>query len=477
MSMIEVKFDPIPPDTQVHEDIAMPLTNPSWGEKTGEGDADINKADISQTLVYGIQCPIICVEGLVVNFEDIISFELLDNDHVPTMSCHIVDNKNIIQQLVPPGLGNTHVTVQILPPHDKYKKIDLHFVMTDYSVGRNNDLYINAQYDLPDFFEKKFKSLGELKLYEFYNKLAKDLKLGFATNTEEKDDKRFMFCKFTSLIDLLNQETENSGEEKVIYNWWIDMWHYLILEDIYERYNTTDDLESDDQYIWICNQMNDVTNGVEYLPYHTKAELSNLFSFKNNQLYIKDYRIINNIGPDVYNGTEKIFSVYSMKDKKYTDNAFADGSANNPTKNFVYKGEVYGDYDYITNSLYSIPFYQKMNKEIVEVDLQSPILGLSRGRQVTLSIYINDDDWDDTRIELEEQGSIKPYTSIHPTGSPLDLVNTDDESQNQHAHFELDKTISTQYLIIGNIFKFSDHKWTHTVQLVRPDNRKIALME
>lgn len=477
MGAIKVKFDPIPPDSQLHQDIAMPLTNPSWDEKVGEGDADINKADISQTLVYGIRCPIISIEGMVVNFEDIIDFELLDTDRYPTMSCHIIDNKNIIQQLIPPGQGNTHLSVQIIPPHDKYKKIDIHFIMTDYSVGMENDLYIRARYDLPDFFTKKFKSLGELKLFEFYNNLAKELKLGFATNTEEKEDKRWMFCNFTSYEDLLDQETDNSGEEKVIYNWWIDLWHYLILEDIYERYNTVDDLDNEEeQYIWIFNQSNDVTNGTEYKPYHTKAELTNLFGFENSQLYVKDYRIINNVGSDVINGSEKIYSVYSTKERKYVDNAFADGSSNASIQNFVYQGEVYGDYDYITNSLYHIPFYQKMNKEVIEVDLQSPVLGLPRGRQAALAIYINDDDWDDTRIEMEKDGSLKAYTSINPVGNPLELVNTDEESQDQHAHFKLDKTISTQYLIIGNKFKFSNHEWTHTVQLVRPDNRKIDLM-
>lgn len=476
--MIEVKFDPTPPDSQSHQDIIMPLTNPSWDEKVGEGDADINKADISQTLVYGIQCPIISVEGMVVNFEDIIDFELSDTSHVPTMSCHIIDNKNIIQQLVPPGLGNTHISVQIIPPHDKYKKIDIHFVMVNYSVGQQNDLYIKARYDLPEFFTKNFKSLGELKLFEFYDKLAKEMKLGFATNTEEKDDKRYMFCNFTSYEELIEQETNNSGEEKVIYNWWIDLWHYLILEDIYERYHALDNLDDElKQYIWIYNQSNDVTNGTEYKPYHTKAELTNLFGFENSQLYVKDYRIINNVGSDVYNGSEKIYSVYSTKERKYVDNAFADKSSNIPIKDFIYKGESYGEYDYMTNSLYHIPFYQKMNKEIIEVDLQSPIFGLSRGRQLSLAIYINDDDWDETRTKMEEDGIIKAYTSIKPMGNPLELVNTDEESQDQHAHFKLDKTISTQYLIIGNIFKFSNHEWTHTVRLVRPDDRKIALME
>ena len=475
MSGIKVKFDPAPPDSQIHQDITMPLMNPGYGDDPA-GDVDQNRADIDQTLVYGIRCPIISIEGFVVSWEDILNFELHDDEHLPTMSCKIFDSKNFIQQLMPPGQGHTHITTQIIPPHDKYKKIDLHFIMTDYSVDKNNIIYISATYDLPDFTAINFKSLGELKLFELYTNLAKELKLGFATNTEEKDDKRFVFCNYTSYENLLEQQTNNSGEEKVIYNWWIDPWHYLVLENIYERYNSLDNLDNEpEQWIWIINQINDMTAGIEYTPYYAKPEFSNMFGYENSQLFVKDYRILNDVGTDLTYGTDKVYSVYSMKEKSYKDTLFIDSSVKAPIKNFVYKGEVYGEYDYITNSLYHVPFYQKMNKEIIEIDLPSPLLALPRGKQVLLSIYKNDDDWDDTRVQLEKQGSLTPYTSIEPVGNPMDFVKTDKESQEQHNHFKLDKTISTQYLVIGNIYKYKNGEWTHTVKLVRPDDRKIDL--
>ena len=346
MAAPAVKFDPTPPDTQEHQDIVMPLTNPGYDDKPpGE---DPNKVDIDQTLIYGIQYPIISIDGLVVSYDDVISFELDDDGHLPTMSCHIIDSKNFVQQLLPPSLGKTHLSVQIIPPHDKYKKIDIHFVMTNYSVGRNNDLYISGVYDLPDFTVKNFKSLGELSLFEFYKNLAKELKLGFATNTEDKEDKRFMFCKYSSYMDLIEQETNNSGDENLIYDWYIDPWHYLVLENIYERYNTLDDLNNEPaEWIWIVNQMNDLTANVEYEPYYAKPELTNMFGFENSQLYVKNFKIINNVGADVSEGSDKLFTVYSMKDKEYKDKLFIDSSVKSPIKNLTYNGEVYGDYDYI----------------------------------------------------------------------------------------------------------------------------------
>lgn len=478
MGMIKVIFDPQPPGTQISNEISMPLTNPGYEEHI-EGQAP-NMADIDQSLVYGVRCPIISIEGFVISWQDIIEFEFHDDDHMPYMNCRVYDEKKIIRQLLPPvnapGNNNTRIDVQILPPHDQYKKIDCHFIMTNYYIGKNNEVSISAVYDLPDFTNINFKSFGELKLYELYVKMAQELKLGFATNAEEKEDKRFMFCKYTSYKNLLDQETNNSGEEKLIYNWWIDPWHYLILEDIYDRYTVADNLNLEpDQFIWISGQVKDQTCGADYEPLRVKAELTNLIGSEDTQVYVKKYRVINNVGSDLSAGTDKVYSTYSMKNKKYEDKLFIDSSEKLPLKNLQYTGEVYGDYDYITNNLYHIPFYQKMNKEIVEVDLPTPLLGLTRGHQLILSVYINDDAWDNTRVIMEKNDIIIPYTDIEPAGNPVDLIHGDIESQEQHDHFKLDKKISSQYLVIGNVYKYKKNQWTHTVKLVRPDDRRINM--
>lgn len=494
MSEIKVIFDPgngraeEKPDAQKHEDIAMPLTNPGPDE-TNSTDESVNRADVQQTLIYGIQCPIICINGLVVSVKDIISFELFDNSHIPTMSCHVYDNKNLIQQILPPSIGNIDVIVQIIPSHDKYKKIDLKFILTDYSVGLNNDLYLSAKYFLPDFTNKNFKSLGELSLYGLCDKLAKETGLGLASNTKDKEDKRYVFCSFTSYQDTLDQEVNNSGEERVIYDWWIDPWHYLVLEDLYERYTATDELRDEDindgtnvnnltGWVWIANQMNDITSGTEVIPYLAKPELTNRFGMENSQLFIKNYKIINNIRADIKYGTDKVYSVYSMKDKECTDTLFVDKDVpkNQVIQNFEYKGEVYGEYDYITNSLYHIPFIQKMKKEILEVDLQFPLLGLTRGSQVVVAIYENSDEIDAVHNRMEEDSIIASYIDTIPVGDPTDVILSEEASQDGNSHFKLDKTISTQYLVIGNVYRYSKDGWTHTLELVRPDERRIKLL-
>ena len=485
-----VQYDLLP-KCQVAGEIVMPLTNPPL-EDTDE--LHKNHADIDQSLVYGIMCPIICIAGLVVSYEDIIDFELRDNEHIPSMKCHVYDNKNIIQQLTPPSQGNTIINVQILPTHDIYKKININFIMTSFSVGSDNDLYISGDYLLPDFVSKKFKSFGELSLWDLFDTIAKEINIGYVTNVKEKENKRYVFCNYSSYMDLIDKETACTGEEQHIYDWFIDAWHYLTLEDIYNRYNALDNIaevwdgsydpdaktireDTPITYIWITNQNQDATAGVELQPYRTRVLLTNLFGFENSQVFIKDYRVINDIGAEFYGGVDKVYSVYSSKDKKYEDILFEDENAqeNTAVSNFEYKGEVYGEYDYIKGSLYKNLFFQKMKKEVVEVDLQSPLLGLTRGRQVVLSIYQNEGDINASYNAMEKDGIKKPYTELSPEGRPIELIENDEESQSDD-HFKLDKSLSTQYLIIGNIYKFSNHEWTHTVQLVRPDDRKYNLM-
>ena len=465
MAKIEVKYDP----TLEQSEIIARLDNTS-PEEAGE-DYKGNQTALQQTSIYGVQCPIIAINNIMVAWEDIITFELDDTKHIPSVTLHVMDRKNLIQYLDSPGNDN-ELRIQILPPfEDAYKKINLTFLISHYSMGENgDDLYISGVYKLSKFTSSQFKSFGEIGLYELFDKIASDSKLGLASNVESMEDKRFVYCPYTSYQRTIEKEVSHSGDETTIYDWWIDSWNYLNLVNIYERYNAID--SEDDMKVWISGAVDEIGEGIHIEPQEVTADLTNMFGTEETQLHVFDYRINTDPGINIYEGTDKVYSVYSMKNKEYQDTYISDGDVKKDVfENFEYKGEVYGEYDYITGGMKREPFLQKMKTGSIEVDLGQPLLGLQRGNRVNFACYYNNDNMDYPTYGLSEEGDMN--TNIQ-TNVPLmePDVNESDPSDT----FKLNKSVSGQYLIIGNVYKFFDKHWTHTVILTRPADQKPKML-
>ena len=464
MAKIEVKYDP----TIEQSDIIarLDLSSP---EESGD-EYTKNPVELQQTSIYGIQCPIIAVNDIMVAYEDILEFVLMDNNHIPSVSLHIMDRKSLIRILDTPENDN-ELRIQILPPfEDTYKKINLTFLITNFQMGGlGNDLYINAEYKIPVFISKHFKSFGEKTTYELFDKIASDSHLGFASNVENGNDKRFIYCNYKSYKQLIDSEISKGGNESTIYDWWIDVWNYLNLANMYERYKSID--ADEDMMVWISGAVDEVTEGAKLIPMEVPAELTNLFGSEESQLFVKSYRIHNSPESNIKYGTDKVYSVYSMKNKDYQDTYISDGDVKKDIFNdFEYKGEVYGDYDYITNGLFRNPFLQKIKNNLLEVDLSQPLLGIQRGNHVTFACYYNDDSIDYPTAGLKEIGVVD---SDPQTETPV--MDPDDPGSDS---FKLDKSVSGQYMVLGNIYRFAASEgWTQTITLTRPIDQKPKLFE
>ena len=460
MALIEVKYDP----TLEQSEIIARLDNSSPAESGDQYTR--NPVEIQQTSIYGVQCPIISVNNVMIAVEDIWDFELDDTKQVPSVSMCVYDRKSLIQYLDTPGNDN-ELRIQILPPfEDAYKKIDLTFFISNFRMGNHGELYINADYKLSAFTSSQFKSFGEVSLYELFDSVASETKLGFATNVENVDDKRFVYCPYNSYRSTIEKEVSHSGDEVTIYDWWIDVWNYLNLVNVYDRYNSVD--AEDDMKVWISGMKDDSTESMTLIPQEVTAELTNLFGSDESQLYVNKYRINNDPGINVFLGTDKVYSIYSMKDLEYQDKLISDGDVKKDLfYNFEYKGEVYGEYDYITNGMMRTPFLQKMKNGSVEVDLTQPLLGLQRGGQCRFACYYNDDLVDYTLTGMEEEGLADLDPSLEV---PMNELGGGSDT------FKLDNSISGQYLIVGNKYKFKNGQWTHTVILTRPIERKPKLL-
>ena len=457
MGKIQVKFD----NQLVQSEITMQLRSSSEDEM---GDAyENNYTEVLQTAVYGVQVPLIAINGIVITFQDIISFNLESTGVLPTVSLKVKDRYNLISTFNTPGIDN-ELRVQIIPQfEDIYKKINLTFFITNINIS-GEYITLFAEYKLPDFVASRLKSFGEINTYTLFESIAQETKLGFATNIEANDtDKRYIYCAYQSYEDLLANEINHSGSDLQILDYWIDLWNNLVLADIYDRYTTIE--SDDDMKIWISSQKNEITEGVPIDAIEVIANITNHPDSRNQELYVKSYKQTNNPGESSLEGTDRLYSIYEADKKEYLDYMIQDGDVKNDiyTK-YQYLGEMYGTHNYLLTIKKRQDFLQKIkSNESIEVMLDYPILGLMRGDKVNFIWYIMDDMAKYMMEGIVENGmGIKPESNIP---LPEDIENSD-------GSYIVDRTISAQYLITGYKIKYTSNGWKFILNLNRSNEQK-----
>jgi hypothetical protein len=465
MSIIQVKFD----HQLQQSDIVIPLTYSSQDE--AEEIYVNNQTEQQQTAIYGIQAPLIMVNNIVVNFSDVISFELSSTHITPEVSMVIQDRYQLITALDTPSIDN-ELRIQILPKFDdKYKKINLTFYITQM---RNNDgiIHISGEYKSPKFISSNIKSFGEKSIYQLAEAIAQDSQLGFATNVEDDSIVRYRYCDNKSYKELLNNEVSMSCNDTQIYDFWIDWWNNLVLADIYERYNAVD--SDEDMTIWSAAQNQEVTEGSEIEAMKIIASLHNHPSQKTTELYVVDYKNCTSPGAQMYQGTDRVFSIYELNKSEYMDYLIQDGDSKKDIfYKYEYLGEVYGDHNYLLGLKKYETFKQKISSnETVEVTLRTPLLGIMRGNHVNFFWYVNDSQVSNVQNTMKSYGVSpeNPETNI-PTDGDSNIEDIRDDGK-----FEMDKSVSGQYLVTGCTMKFKEGQWQYVITLSRPTINKPKLI-
>ena len=462
MSQIVVKFD----NNIKQSDIIIPLTNSSRAEM-GEYYKD-NQPEIQQSKVYGIIAPLIAINGIAIDFDAVKEFNLKSTGPTPTLTMVVVDRFELMRTLDAPGSDN-EIRIEILPRFDKiYKKINLTFYISNIKIN-GNIISVTGLYKLPKLYSSVFKSFGQISTYNLSETIAKETGLGFASNIEDSQDKRYIYCDNKSYNELMSREINHSGSDYIVLDWWVDFWNNMNLVDIYERYNSID--SDEDMKIWISGQLYEVQEDVEIEPSHVVANVNNHPIIKATELYSYKYDIKNKTGANVNQGTDKMYSIYSLNKNEYTDRLVQDGDIKKDI--FVrheYLGEVYGDYNYLISDKLRSAFLQKMNNETIDVYLPSPTLALMRGHKVNFAWYINDSIIDGKLSNLNDSHAVNNIQTN-------EFVGVDESYNSNEGGFKLDKQISGQYLIIGTGIRFTNNKWEYVLTLSRPSLNKQQLLK
>ena len=327
-------------------------------------------------------------------------------------------------------------------------------------------------YKLPKLTASKYKSFGEINTYDLFSEIAKDTKLGLATNIEANDsDKRFVYCDYKSYLDIMDYEITHAGYDLQICDYWIDFWNNINLVDIYERYNAID---PDDQLkIWVSGQNKEITEGNKPVPIQIHAILNNHPGLQNTELYIQKYERVNKTGQQSSNGTDRVYSSFNMNNNEYQDYLIQDGDVKEDifTK-FEYVGECYGETDYFLTERKRKDLLQKIAIETIEVTLKTPLLALMRGHKINMTWYINDSKYDNKQENLKEDGVIQDVETTVQTDQSTETISNPD-----NGHFVEDKSVCGQYLITSCDMKYSNNEWNYILTLSRPASHKPQIIK
>lgn len=470
MAQIEIVFD----NKLKKPEIQIPLTNTS---RTEAGDYyTTNWQQLQQTSVYGIETPLIMIGKIVVDFKDIISFNLRSIGPTPQLDMEVVDRDKLLSTVNTPGLDN-QVVVQIIPPFDNaYKKINLVFAISNISI-KNNNIKLSCVYKIPKLFNSSVKSFGNITTFNLFKEIAIDTELGFASNCQDDEsDKRCIYSDSLTYLELMNKEiTRSHSDESHIYDYWIDFWDNINYVNIFERYNAKD--SDEDMMIWVAGVQHEFEENIKIQPLQIKATINNHPVFANSDLKTNSYEIVNNTGSYIGSGTDKVYGIYEEDKDEYLDHLIQDGDVKNDIYiKYEYLGEVYGEYNYLLAAACRSSYLKKMNTETIKVTIKKPLLALMRGSKVDFLWYINDDQWKYKMQSLSDAEVIEENKNIKTT----DELSTEEDIKGYNpgsGEFIIDKSISGQYTIIGCTMRYYMGEWFYELLLTRPHINKPKILK
>lgn len=465
MAQIEVIRDP-----QIQQTKIIHALRTEEAEGLQNENGEVTSTETQQTKVFGQLVPLLALNSVAVDWNDVLSFTLDDTAHIPACKFIIKDRQSIFARYS--HLGNDNeLRVQIIPQFDDtYKKIDLTFLITDIKI-KNGQVSGTAIYNLKPFTEARFKALGQISTYELADKISLDTGLGFSANIQTTEDKRYMQCSFESYKDIISREIEKSGSgETNVYDWWIDCWNNLILCDLYDRINNED--SEDDMTIWAADQAQDSSTNFNAEPVEMVATLSNHPMFERSDLYVYGYDV-DNKPVTATKGNSFAISVYEENKKECIDHYITDGDTiKNEFTKFEYLGEVYGDYNYFLAEKARKVYLSKIKSEVVVVHIPNPQLGIMRGSQCRFIWYDNDTFKAANQDAYEKVGAIAGVEDLkQQIGWLADWI---PEKTNDDFPLRLNLQYSGQYTSIGQYITYDGSKqnWDCWLYLVRPASKR-----
>lgn len=264
------------------------------GEDTGDND--------KITKTFGIQSPVIVINEYPFERTNIKSFTLSSSDILPTVQATLIDTKDVFGVDAFPRDGDS-MTVFINSKNEStFKAIHLDFEITDITAnpakeGDPKKINVSGRVKIPKLFSENCQYLETDTSMNHLTTVAKELKLGLASNIDETTDAQTRIQAYISYIDFITQIVSSSYiSDDSFQNFFIDQYYYLNFIDVNRIFNSKNPKLEEFQETMASMSVSmaeerEIDESVDSTP--TKLFLTNNVTFRPQNNYIKQYRIIN----------------------------------------------------------------------------------------------------------------------------------------------------------------------------------------
>lgn len=292
-----------------------------YGEMKIE-DEDITKdSNDNYARKVGRYSPFIDINGHIFMDDDIISLSIsVGESFLPTLQVTVRDNHKFLVSYS--NLSDYIVKVFIRSQNREFKPIrqNYHITSSYYSgTDESREYTMSGTLFIEGLHTDVVKSWGRLNSFDLCQRLAKDLKLGFATNELATNDEMCRICPNVTLMEFIKTDVETSiyKDDDSFFKLFVDQYYYLNLIEVNQLISCKLDIKllSDTLTLIEDHQYNEETQDPELKEFL----LGNIAELGNRHCYFSEYSVNNNIGSRRENGSKLYSQYYDNKEKKYKE--------------------------------------------------------------------------------------------------------------------------------------------------------------
>ena len=204
-----------------------------------------------QTKTVGAVIPSVQINGYVFGDKDIAACDINMSGHLPTISLELIDRNKAFGTDFSPRDGDC-VTLFINSKNvDTFKAVHMDFEITSISseTGLEDEppeIIVSGVAKIPRLYAESCRELPFGTSLDHLELIARDLKIGLATNIDLADDSMTRIQGFTPTIDLIKDIVNSSYiSDDSFQRFYIDQYYYLNFIDVNMVFNSVNGSISD----------------------------------------------------------------------------------------------------------------------------------------------------------------------------------------------------------------------------------------
>lgn len=280
--------------------LVEPAIEPKKLETRTLGEDSERNDRVSKT--FGIDRPVVLVNNYSFERDDIKNFTLSSSGIYPTAVVTLIDSKNVFSVDSFPRDGDK-MTVFINSKNEStYKSIHMDFEITDISLGPNREgepqkVRVSGRASIPKLFAENCQYFEEGTSIDHLELIAKELKIGLASNIDEATDSQIRIQPYINYLDFISNIVSSSYiNDDSFQHFFIDQYYYLNFIDVNKIFNASNP-EMEDFQDTVTSLPVSFAEELESDPKNdstpTKLFLTNKTNFSSSNNYIEKYQILN----------------------------------------------------------------------------------------------------------------------------------------------------------------------------------------